>query len=54
LRAQALGHEVDPIAAFAEFADIEDAFEPVEVKVQEALVAIDHEIQLQIDIARGK
>lgn len=54
LRAQALAHETEPVAAFAEFADIEDAFEPVEGKVEEALIAIDREIQLQMDIARGK
>lgn len=54
VRAQALAHETDPVRAFAEFAGVEDAFEPVEVKVEEALIAIDREIQLQIDIARGK
>lgn len=53
-RAQVLAHVTDPVAAFAEFADIEDALETVEVKVEEMLIAIDHEIQLQIDIARGK
>ncbi len=54
IRAQRLTHETDPVRAFAEFAGIEDVFEPVEVKVEEALIAIDREIQLQIDIARGK
>lgn len=53
-RAQALAHEIDPVRAFAEFADIEDAFEAVEGDLGRALIAIDDEIQLQIDIARGK
>lgn len=53
-RAQALTDQPEPVVAFAEFADIEDAFEPVEAKVEEVLIAIDREIQMQIDIARGK
>lgn len=53
-RAQTVANETDPVRAFAEFADVEDTFEGAEVKVGEALTAIDREVQLQIDIARGK
>lgn len=53
-RVRHLADERDQVTAFAAFADIEDAFEPVEVKLQRDLYDIDREIQLQIDIARGK
>ncbi len=53
-QAEAIEREADPVRSFADFAEIEDAFEAVEVKVKEALLAIEHEVQLQIDIARGK
>lgn len=53
-RGQALAHERNPLAAFAEFADIEDAFEPLEQRLQELLVHIDHAVQLEIDRLRGK
>lgn len=53
-RGQALAHERDPVASFAEFADIEDAFEPLEQRLQELLVHIDHAVQLEIDRLRGK
>lgn len=44
----------DPLAAFSGFADFEDAFETIESDVHDLALAIDAEIQLQIDIARGK
>lgn len=44
----------DDLSAFASFADVEDAFEPIEALVHQFAVEIDREIQLQIDIARGK
>jgi hypothetical protein len=34
------------VTAFAAFADIEDAFEPIETKVTEFAVAVDRETQL--------
>ena len=54
LRAKALARETEPVAAFAEFADIEDTFRPVEVKVEVALIEIERQVQLRVDIARGK
>ncbi|MGW6239748.1 hypothetical protein [Streptomyces sp. NPDC055094] len=36
------------------YAAIEDAFEPFEELVEKAVKAVDREVQLQIDIARGK
>jgi hypothetical protein len=51
---QALMSRTDDLAAFAAFAEIEDAFEPVEAKVQKLATDIDHEIQRQLDEARGK
>jgi len=41
-------------AAFAAFADLEDAFEPLEALVIQLATDVDHELQLQYDIARGK
>ncbi|MFJ7198034.1 MULTISPECIES: hypothetical protein [unclassified Streptomyces] len=37
-----------------EYAAIEDAFEPFEQLVEKAVMDVDRELQLQIDIARGK
>lgn len=37
-----------------EYAAIEDAFEPLEQLVDKAVMDVDREVQLQIDIARGK
>ncbi len=52
--AEKIEGEADPVRQFAHFAEIEDAFEAVEVAVKEALLAIEREVELQIDIARGK
>jgi hypothetical protein len=52
--AEALAVEADDLKAFAAFADLEDAFEPVEARVLKLAMDIDYEIQMQIDIARGK
>lgn len=49
-----LAYESDPLSAFSKFADIEDALEPIEAKIEDAAMAVDGEVQLQIDIARGK
>lgn len=54
LDASRTAEDPDALTAFSRFADIEDAFEVIEQKVVEAATAVDHEIQLQIDIARGK
>lgn len=51
---EALAKETDDMVAFAAFADLEDAFEPVEAKVIELAIEVDREIQLQVDIALGK
>lgn len=53
-RAEALAQEADPIAAFNEFADIEDVLEPVEAPLHDLLMYIDREIQAEIDRIRGK
>jgi hypothetical protein len=52
--AQALATQADDLAAFAAFANIEDAFEPVEAKVLKLAADVDREIQLQLDMALGK
>jgi hypothetical protein len=44
----------DPIDAFRSLAEFEIEFEDFEAKVREMALAIDREIQLQIDVARGK
>jgi hypothetical protein len=44
----------DRVAAFTAFADIEDELEPVESLVKEHCRSLDRDIQLQVDIARGK
>jgi hypothetical protein len=49
-----LRREGDHIDAFARFADLEDAFEHVEQQIIDNVIAIDREIQVQTDIARGK
>ena len=46
--------ETDQIAAFATFADLEDAFEPIEHKVKDFAVSIEWAIQSEIDRMRGK
>jgi hypothetical protein len=51
---KALADLSDDLAAFAAFADVEDAFEPIEALVNQFASDVDREIQLQIDIARGK
>ncbi len=51
---EALAVQADDLTAFATFADLEDAFEPVEALVLQLAVDVDHEVQRQIDIARGK
>ena len=44
----------EPVDAFLSLAEFETEFEDFENKVQDLAFAIDREIQLQIDIARGK
>jgi len=51
---EALASQADDLAAFAAFADLEDAFEPVEALVSQLAADIDAHLQLQYDIARGK
>ena len=52
--AEALAEVTDDLTAFAAFADLEDAFEPIEARVIKLAMDVDYEIQMQIDIARGK
>lgn len=51
---EALASHADDLAAFAAFADLEDAFEPLEELVDRLATDVDRELQLQYDIARGK
>lgn len=51
---KALASHSDDLSAFAAFADLEDAFEPLEALVMQLATDVDHELQLQYDIARGK
>lgn len=44
----------DPVEVFRSLAEFEAEFEPFEHKVTELAVAIDGQIQHQIDVARGK
>ena len=44
----------DKITMFAKYASIEDEFEPLEILIKKAAQAVDREVQLQIDMARGK
>ncbi|MFD5702554.1 hypothetical protein [Streptomyces lasiicapitis] len=53
-RAEALAEVDEKHAMFSEFAAIEIALEPFEKKAVDAVIRIDEEINLQIDIARGK
>jgi hypothetical protein len=53
-RSEKLQSETNDLDAFAMFADLEEAFEPVEALVSAQAMTIDREIQLQMDIARGK
>lgn len=52
--AERLRFESIELTAFAIFADLEDAFEPIEQDVNEHVVAVNNEIQHEIDIALGK
>lgn len=53
-RASNLETHEDGITAFGAFADLEEELEPIESSANEMATQIDAEIQLQIDIARGK
>lgn len=53
-RISALKSITDKHELVREYAAIEDAFEPFEELVEKAVMAVDREVQLQIDIARGK
>ncbi|MGW6395301.1 hypothetical protein ACWFR1_33490 [Streptomyces sp. NPDC055103] len=53
-RISALESITDKHELVHEYAAIEDAFEPFEELVEKAVMAVDREMQLQIDIARGK
>jgi hypothetical protein len=46
--------QADDLAAFVAFADLEDAFEPLEALATELATDVDRELQLQYDTARGK
>ena len=52
--AAALATEADDLTAFAAFADLEDAFEPIEQQTMKLALEVDTEIQHQIDFALGK
>jgi hypothetical protein len=51
---EALALQADDLVAFAAFADLEDAFEPVEALIIQLTADIDAHLQLQYDIARGR
>lgn len=51
---EALASQTDDLAAFATFADLEDAIEPLEGLVIQLATDVDHYEQLQQDLARGK
>ena len=44
----------DRLELFAAFADIEDAFEPFEEQVTELDVRVEHEVERELDLQRGK
>ena len=52
-RAEDLSGIGSKLAAFAEFADLEDEFEPLERMVQQEASAVDREVQHRTDVARG-
>lgn len=52
-QAEALRMETDAVAAFSQFADVEDAFEAVEIGVISAVQGIDEAIDLEIRRSRG-
>jgi hypothetical protein len=54
LSAEQIAGERNQVAAFAAFADIEDGFEVIEDQIKKSASAVEAEINLQIDIARGK
>jgi len=51
---EALASQADDLAAFAAFADLEDAFEPLEALVIQLAADVEAHLQFQYDIARGK
>ena len=51
---EALASQADDLVAFAAFADLEDAFEPLEALVIQVAADVEAHLQLQYDIARGK
>jgi len=51
---EALAFQADDLAAFAAFADMEDAFESLEALVIQLAADVEAYLQLQYDIARGK
>ena len=53
-RSQEIIQKSDKMQAFDLFAQIETEFEPVEDSVSELASEVDHQIQLAIDVARGK
>jgi hypothetical protein len=52
--AENLQTEGNDLHAFAAFADLEDAFEPVEKLVEHQMMVVDKIIQDEIDFIRGK
>ncbi len=54
IKADQIRQATDARSAFALFADIEDAFEPIEGNAAEVIDRIERESQRQVDLARGK
>ncbi|MFD8390424.1 hypothetical protein ACFV2N_14765 [Streptomyces sp. NPDC059680] len=53
-RSMSLSSISDKVDMFTEYAAIEDDFEPLERLIKKAALEVDREVQLQLDIARGK
>ncbi|HVQ94690.1 MAG TPA: hypothetical protein VMU51_26875 [Mycobacteriales bacterium] len=54
LAGEALAGVADDLTAFTAFADIEDAFEPIEARAIKLATDVDGEVQRQVDVARGE
>jgi hypothetical protein len=51
---EALASQADDLAAFAAFADLEDAFEPLEALVIQLATDVEREVERRYDLAHGK
>ena len=49
-RAAALASEIEPLTAFALFADVEDEFEPIEREALDLASRIDYDLESQAEI----